>query len=86
MQQGSKGHFVWVVDRDNKAQSRPVTVGDWHGDDWFIDEGLQSGDRVVVDGTLALTPGAAVQISQAGATAAADRPSAPAPSAAVSTK
>jgi membrane fusion protein (multidrug efflux system) len=60
VQQGAKGHFVWVVDKENKAESRPVTVGDWHGDDWFINEGLQAGEQVVVDGGLTLHPGAAV--------------------------
>jgi membrane fusion protein (multidrug efflux system) len=64
VQQGPKGHFVWVVDKDNKAESRPVTVGDWHGDGWFVNEGLRAGDRVVIDGALALTPGASVQINQ----------------------
>ena len=58
--QGSKGHFVWVVDKDNKAESRPVTVGDWDGDEWVITEGLRAGDRVVVDGGLKLGPGAAL--------------------------
>ena len=64
VQQGAKGHFVWVVDKDNKAESRPVTVGQWHGDDWFIDEGLTSGERVVVDGAVTLAPGAPVQVTQ----------------------
>ena len=64
VQQGAKGHFVWVVDKDNKAESRPVTVGQWHGDDWFITEGLTAGERVVVDGALALAPGAPVQVTQ----------------------
>ena len=40
--QGSKGHFVWVVDKDSKAENRPVTVGDWSGDDWVITEGLRA--------------------------------------------
>jgi membrane fusion protein (multidrug efflux system) len=56
--QGSKGHFVWVADKDNKAENRPVTVGDWAGDDWVVTEGLRTGDRVVVDGGLKLGPGA----------------------------
>lgn len=60
VQQGAKGHFVWVVDKDNKAESRPVAVGEWHGDDWFINEGLKAGEEVVVDGGLQLQPGAAV--------------------------
>jgi len=58
--QGAKGHFVWVVDKDNKAENRPVTVGDWSGDDWVVTEGLRAGDRVVVDGGLKLGPGTAL--------------------------
>ncbi len=57
VQQGSKGQFVWVVARDNTVESRPVVVGDWHGSDWFISEGLRAGERVVVDGGAALRPG-----------------------------
>jgi len=62
VQQGSKGHFVWVVDKENKVEQRPVTVGEWHGDDWFISEGLRSGERVVVDGGLTLRPGITVSV------------------------
>ena len=58
--QGAKGHFVWVVDKDTKAENRPVTVGDWSGDDWVIIEGLRAGDRIVVDGGLKLGPGTAL--------------------------
>ena len=60
VQQGPKGHFVWVVDKESKAEQRPVVVGGWHGDDWFIFEGLRSGERVVVDGGLTLRPGTSV--------------------------
>jgi membrane fusion protein (multidrug efflux system) len=60
VQQGGKGHFVWVVSKEGKAESRPVLVGDWNGDNWFITEGLQAGEQVVVDGGLGLQPGVAV--------------------------
>jgi membrane fusion protein (multidrug efflux system) len=60
VQQGPKGHFVWVVGKENKVEERPVVVGNWHGDDWFIDEGVRSGEQVVVDGALTLRPGATV--------------------------
>ncbi|KAE8754830.1 efflux RND transporter periplasmic adaptor subunit [Paraburkholderia madseniana] len=50
--QGAKSHFVWVVDNDSKAHQRVVEVGEWHGDDWFITDGLQPGERVVVDGAI----------------------------------
>lgn len=56
IQQGSKGHFVWVVGSDGKIDQRPVVVGDWQGNDWFIFEGLAAGEQVVVEGTLSLRP------------------------------
>jgi membrane fusion protein (multidrug efflux system) len=60
VQQGSRGHFVWVVNKEGKVEQRPVLVGDWLGDDWFIFEGLRGGEHVVVDGGLTLRPGVAV--------------------------
>jgi len=62
VQQGSKGHFVWVINKDNKAEQRPVTVGEWHGDDWFISEGLRTADRVVTEGGLMLRPDMPVSV------------------------
>jgi membrane fusion protein, multidrug efflux system len=60
VQQGAKGHFIWVVSKESKAEPRPVRVGAWLGNDVFIPEGLRAGDQVVVDGGLALRPGMAV--------------------------
>jgi membrane fusion protein (multidrug efflux system) len=45
-----------VVDREGAVEHRPVIVGEWHGDDWFIDGGLRAGERIVVDGGLTLRP------------------------------
>jgi membrane fusion protein (multidrug efflux system) len=64
VQQGAKGHFAWVINKDGKAELRPLVVGDWYGDNWFVSEGLASGDRVVVDGGQRLSPGATVVIAQ----------------------
>jgi membrane fusion protein (multidrug efflux system) len=61
VQQGSKGHFVWVIGKDGKAENRPVTTGDWYGDQWFISAGLQAGEQVVVGGALKLSAGAPVK-------------------------
>ena len=63
VQQGSKGHFVWVVGADSKVTQRPVTVGSWLGDDWFISEGLNKGERGAIDGTLTLQPGMTVSVA-----------------------
>jgi membrane fusion protein (multidrug efflux system) len=60
--QGAQGHFVVVVDKENKAEIRPVEVGPWYGNDWFITRGLAPGDTVVVDGMVKLSPGALVKI------------------------
>jgi membrane fusion protein (multidrug efflux system) len=62
VQQGAKGHFVWVVDKEGKGEPRPVVVGDWKANNWFITEGLIAGDQVVVDGGLSLRPGAPVTV------------------------
>jgi membrane fusion protein (multidrug efflux system) len=39
VQQSAKGHFVWVINKDNQAELRPVTAGDWKGEGWIISEG-----------------------------------------------
>ncbi|VBB44075.1 Efflux transporter, RND family, MFP subunit [uncultured Desulfatiglans sp.] len=63
VQQSSKGHFVWIQGKDDRAETRPVLVGEWHGDQWVISEGLHPGDRVIVDGMLALRPGALLKVN-----------------------
>jgi membrane fusion protein (multidrug efflux system) len=63
--QGAKSHFVWVVDGDSKAHERVVEVGTWHGDDWFITDGLKVGERVVVDGAIRVAADAPLKITGA---------------------
>ena len=60
--QGAKGSFVWVVGPQSKAELRPVELGDWYGDEWFVNEGLHAGDTVVVDGGIKVQPGAALKV------------------------
>ena len=62
VQQGGQGHFVWLVNKEGKAELRPVVVGDWYRDSWFISEGLKAGERLVVDGAQRLSPGATVTV------------------------
>ncbi len=64
VQQGAQGHFVWVVGRDDTVEQRPVTVGEWQGNEWYISEGVKGGERVVVDGALALSAGSKVQLQR----------------------
>ena len=62
VQQGSKGHFVWVV-KDGKARYRPVMVGEQSGANWTILQGLQDGEEVVIDGVQTLSAGADVEVT-----------------------
>ena len=52
--------FVFVVDRDSKAQYRPVTLGAQVDGRRVITQGLQPGDDVILDGLQRLGPGALV--------------------------
>ena len=54
-------NFVWVVDDANKVSQRGVTVGPRFGSDWVIEEGLKTGERVVVEGLQKVREGAPVQ-------------------------
>jgi membrane fusion protein, multidrug efflux system len=74
VQQSGQGHFVWLVGKDGKAEQRPIAVGDWYQDGWFVNEGLHAGDQLVVDGALRLTQGAVVKVIPPAARSAAPPP------------
>ncbi len=53
-------YLVAVVTADNKADVRPVKVGERFGSDWIIEEGLKVGEKVVVEGVQKARPGVLV--------------------------
>jgi multidrug efflux system membrane fusion protein len=63
VQRGTPGTFVYVVNEDNTASVRPVTVITTFADTSAIAKGLKPGDRVVIDGTDKLKEGAKVAIA-----------------------
>jgi len=75
----AQGKFVYVIaEKDGKtiAQPRPVKLGEWTrlegelANAWVIREGLQAGDRVIVDGMARIfVPGSPVQIDDGSAPA-----------------
>ena len=75
VQQSGQGHFVWLVGKDGKAEQRPIVVGDWYQDGWFVNEGLHAGDQLVVNGAQRLAQGATVKVTPP-ATVPAARPAA----------
>ncbi len=60
---------VWIVDAENRAQSRDVRMGARIGGDWQVATGLQPGETVILEGFQRLKPGAPVdpQLVTAGA-------------------
>lgn len=45
----------------NQVEARPVRTGEWLGTDWVILDGLERGDRVIVDHLMQVHPGVAVE-------------------------
>ncbi|WP_437612980.1 MdtA/MuxA family multidrug efflux RND transporter periplasmic adaptor subunit [Erwinia sp. V71] len=62
LQMGNEGHFVWVVNSDNKVSKKRVTAGLQDSEKVVISAGLNAGERVVTDGLDRLTEGATVEI------------------------
>ncbi len=54
---GAKGDTVMVVADDGSFQPRTVTVGPMHERQWAIIDGLQAGEKVMIDGFMKLMPG-----------------------------
>jgi membrane fusion protein (multidrug efflux system) len=53
--------FAMVVDSEEKAGLRMLTLDRAVGDKWIVDAGLAPGDRVIVEGLLMLRPGTPVK-------------------------
>ncbi len=51
---------VFVVGPDNKADPRTIVPGERIGEQWIVSQGLKPGDRVIVEGTMKIRPGAPV--------------------------
>jgi membrane fusion protein, multidrug efflux system len=63
-QMSANGPFVYVVKEDSTAELRSVTLGQRHGDLVVINQGLNPGERVVINGQIAVTPGSKVRIEE----------------------
>jgi membrane fusion protein, multidrug efflux system len=59
--QNEQSRIVMIVGPDGKAQSRPVTIANWLGNDAIITAGLKDGDQVITDNLVKVRVGTAVQ-------------------------
>ena len=64
VQIGQKGHFVFVVKPDKKAELRNVAVSRTIGEETVLSKGVNAGETVVTDGHLKLKDGFPVEIRE----------------------
>lgn len=74
--QDQQGSYVFVVGEGNAAQRRNVTLGRSSGATAVIEQGLEGGETVIVDGLQRVRPGQPVNPAPAGAAPGA-RPASP---------
>lgn len=75
--QTQKGSMVVVVGKDDKAEMRPVDLGDNYGDSFLLNKGLEPGERIVIEGGNKAVPGQPVRVEEAKAPQSAPLPDQP---------
>jgi membrane fusion protein, multidrug efflux system len=80
VQRGPRGAYVYVIDQNNTASRRNVTVGHEDAQGSIITEGVKPGDKVVIDGASRLSDATKVTVVQptaAGTAPTVGQPAAP---------
>lgn len=54
--------YALIVDAENKVQQRILTLERAIGDKWLVSSGLNSGERVIVEGLQKVKPGTSVKV------------------------
>jgi multidrug efflux system membrane fusion protein len=68
VQRGSQGTFVYVVDENQTAQLKMVTIKSTEGNNVAIGSGLEAGDMVILEGMDKVQDGARVDVQTSGQT------------------
>ncbi len=66
VQRGPENTYVFVIKEDQTVEMRTVNVDQFEDGQALIKDGLQAGERVVVDGQYRLQPGSHVKTPEAG--------------------
>jgi membrane fusion protein (multidrug efflux system) len=82
--QDQQGSYVYIVDKDNKAQQRRIILGQSTPELAIITSGLSDGETVVLDGIQRVRPGAPVTPGPASPTPGWPAPGGPPPAPAAS--
>lgn len=59
-----QGQYSVLVVKNNKVETRQVAVGTRSGDMWIIKEGLQAGDKIIIDGLQKVRNGSEVNATE----------------------
>ena len=62
IQTGQSGSFIYVVKEDKTVETRPVVAGARVGQDMVVNQGIDAGETVVIEGQLRLAPGSKVVV------------------------
>lgn len=62
VQENQEGKYVYTIDETGMPKLTYIKVQGQSGDNWIVKDGLKTGDRVIVDGILKVTPGTPVKI------------------------
>ena len=63
VQRGPQGTYAYVIKPDKTVEMRPIKVAQTENNQALIDNGLQPGEQVVVDGQYKLQPGAKIELT-----------------------
>jgi membrane fusion protein, multidrug efflux system len=63
VQRGPQGTYAYLIKPDKTVEMRPIKVAQSEGNLTLVDEGLEPGEQVVVDGQYKLQPGAHVELT-----------------------
>src|SRR5882724_1739690 len=63
VQRGPQGTYAYLIRQDKTVEMRPIKVAQTEGNLALVNEGLEPGDEVVVDGQYKLQPGAHVELT-----------------------
>ncbi len=68
--------YVYIVNKDNKVESRDIVIAGAEGAYWVLDSGLSEGDKVIVEGIQHVRPGSLVSYGDSKAAAQQQAPAA----------
>lgn len=60
--EGRDGSYVYMVENDNTARMQIIRKRSVSGTDWIVEEGIEPGEIVIVEGIQKVRPGQAVKI------------------------